>query len=204
MGCLLWVLQMKTDHVLIWLYFDYISLIFRRVVVQMRTRKTRSQMPTRLLHVVKHPLPRRANFRSCWGQRVKVKRARKWSDWVVDCCGNDFICTNNSSCHPDWEPVYHVKISPIRSPVDSLIGPGRCGCNLNSLAPGQFEQILVIDGWGISCEIALTWMSLDFTDDQSTLVQVMAWCRQATSHYLSQCWPRSLSPYDVTRPQWVN
>ena len=32
----------------------------------------------------------------------------------------------------------------------------------------------------------------------------MAWCRQATSHYLSQCWPRSLSPYGVTRPQWVN
>ena len=31
----------------------------------------------------------------------------------------------------------------------------------------------------------------------------MAWCRQATSHYLSQCWPRSLSPYGVTRPQWV-
>ena len=36
------------------------------------------------------------------------------------------------------------------------------------------------------------------------LVQVMAWCRQATSHYLSQCWPRSLSPYGVTRPQWLN
>ena len=32
----------------------------------------------------------------------------------------------------------------------------------------------------------------------------MAWCHQATSHYLSQCWPRSLSPYDVTRPQWIN
>ena len=52
-------------------------------------------------------------------------------------------------------------------------------------------------------EIALLWMSLDFTDDQSTLVQVMAWCRQATSHYLSQCWPRSVSPYGVTRLQWV-
>ena len=84
---------------------------------------------------------------------------------------------------------------------------------INSLAPGKYEsnfrhvifkQILVIDGWGISCEIALIWMSPDFTDDQSTLVQVMAWCRQATSHYLSQCWPRSLSPYGVTRPQWVN
>ena len=33
---------------------------------------------------------------------------------------------------------------------------------------------------------------------------LIAWCRQATSHYLSQCWPRSLSSYGVTRPQWVN
>ena len=72
---------------------------------------------------------------------------------------------------------------------------------VNSLAPGKFDwnfrhvvfkQILVIDGWSISCEIALIWMSLDFTDDQSTLVQVMAWWHQATSYHLSQCWPRSL------------
>ena len=46
-------------------------------------------------------------------------------------------------------------------------------------------------------------MSMDLTDDKSTLVQVVAWCRQATSHYLSQCWPSSMSLYDVTRPQWV-
>ena len=31
----------------------------------------------------------------------------------------------------------------------------------------------------------------------------MAWCRQAPNHYLSQCWPTSLSPYGVTRPEWV-
>ena len=62
----------------------------------------------------------------------------------------------------------------------------------------------MIDSWGISCEITLIWMPLEFTDDQSTLVQVMAWCHQATSHYLSQCWHRSLSPYDITRPQWIN
>ena len=47
-------------------------------------------------------------------------------------------------------------------------------------------------------------MWLDLTDEKSTLVLVMAWCRQATSHYLSQCWPRFMSPYGVTRPQWVN
>ena len=84
---------------------------------------------------------------------------------------------------------------------------------LNSLTPGKckwnfryviFKQILVIGCWGISCEIALIWMSQDFTNDQSILVQVMAWCHQAPSHYLSQCWPRSLSPYGVTMPQWVN
>ena len=61
----------------------------------------------------------------------------------------------------------------------------------------------MIDGWGISCIIALIWMLLDFIDDQSALVQVMAWCHQATSHYLSQYWPRSMSPNGVTRPQWV-
>ena len=44
-------------------------------------------------------------------------------------------------------------------------------------------------------EISLRWMSLDLTDKTSTLVQVMAWCRQVTSHYLSQCWPRYMSPY---------
>ena len=53
------------------------------------------------------------------------------------------------------------------------------------------------------CEIAIRWMPQHLTDHQSTMVQVMAWCRQATSHYLSQCWPGSFSPYDVTRPKWV-
>ena len=28
-----------------------------------------------------------------------------------------------------------------------------------------FKRILMIDGWGICCENALIWMSLDFTDD---------------------------------------
>ena len=32
----------------------------------------------------------------------------------------------------------------------------------------------------------------------------MAWCLQAISHYLSKCWPRSKSPYHITRPYWVN
>ena len=46
--------------------------------------------------------------------------------------------------------------------------------------------ILGTDGYDTSREIALTWTSLDLNDDKSRLVQVMAWCRQATSHYLNQ------------------
>ena len=49
----------------------------------------------------------------------------------------------------------------------------------------------------------IRWMPQDLTYCKSTLVQVMAWCHLATSHYLIQCWPRSLLPYGVTRPQWV-
>ena len=61
----------------------------------------------------------------------------------------------------------------------------------------------VINGQVIPCEITLLWMSLDLSYNKSTLVQVKAWCHQATSHYLNQCWPRSVSPYGVTGPQWV-
>ena len=80
---------------------------------------------------------------------------------------------------------------------------------VHSLAPGRFQRnfrkvifqlILVIDGWS---KIVLKWMPADLTDGKSTLVQVMASCRQVTNRYLNQCWRRSMSPYGVTRPQWV-
>ena len=94
-----------------------------------------------------------------------------------------------------------LEIHQIPSAIFNPLAPGKCEWNFRHVI---FNKILVIDGWGISCEIALIWMSLDFTDDQSTLVQAMAWSCQATSHYLSQYWPSSLSPYGVTRAQWVN
>ena len=31
----------------------------------------------------------------------------------------------------------------------------------------------------------------------------MAWCRQETSHYLSQCWCRSMASYSIAWPKWV-
>ena len=52
-----------------------------------------------------------------------------------------------------------------------------------------FKLILLIDGWSIHCEIVLRWLSQDLNYDKSTLVQVMDWCRQAASHYLSHVDP---------------
>ena len=56
---------------------------------------------------------------------------------------------------------------------------------INSLAPGRFERLR-------NC---LQKMSLDLTNDESTLVQVMAWCHQDNQPLLE--------PIDTT-PQWVN
>ena len=80
---------------------------------------------------------------------------------------------------------------------------------VNSLAPGRgskFERVISEHMSQIKFMSSLfgidsRWMPQNTSDDTSTLVQVMAWCRQATSHYLSQCWPRSMLPYGITRPQ---
>ena len=110
---------------------------------------------------------------------------------------------------------YHFPLRVIKYHNNSFVDVFRkCSVLIffNSLAPGGFENIFQnvffkliswIDTLSNSCETALRSMPQNPSDDKSTLVQVMAWCRQAASHYLSQCCPKSLSPYGVTRPQWV-
>ena len=83
----------------------------------------------------------------------------------------------------------------------NLLAPGRSGFTLKSAI---FNLVLLIGIFTSPYDNAFRWMSWDLSEDKSTLVQVMAWCHQATSHYLSQCWPRPPSPYGVTRAQWVN
>ena len=71
------------------------------------------------------------------------------------------------------------------------LAPERPGCHFKTVI---FNLVLLIGIFTSSNDNALRWMPWHLTDDKSTLVQVMAWCRQATSHYLSQCWPISVSP----------
>ena len=92
----------------------------------------------------------------------------------------------------------HPGVDPLDS-VNSL-APGRSECDSKNVI---FNLLLLIGIFRSSHDNAIRWMPPDLTDDQSTLVQVMAWCRQAASHYLSQCWLSSLSPYGMDRPQCV-
>ena len=81
------------------------------------------------------------------------------------------------------------------------LSSGRSECDFKSVV---FNLASLIGIFRSSYDNAFRWLPLDLTDDMSSLVQVMAWCRQATSRYLSQNWPSSMIPYGVIRPRWVN
>ena len=66
----------------------------------------------------------------------------------------------------------------------------------------QFSNNIQNSTLGTHCDTAPSWMSQNCTNGKWTLAQVTAWCRQETNHYLSQCWPRFMSPYGIIRPQW--
>ena len=77
--------------------------------------------------------------------------------------------------------------------INSLT-PGRCGCNL--------KLIIFISRINIMTISCYTLPSGEY-HKTSTLVQVMAWCYLATTHYLNQYWS-SMIPYTITKPQRVN
>ena len=91
----------------------------------------------------------------------------------------------------------------------------RCCYVINSLHPGRFELnfrwvifklILVIGGWGMTCEIAVRWLPLDLTDDKSTLVHVMSWCRQARCGVVHTNCQRKLKIASLQHPyrSWIS
>ena len=79
----------------------------------------------------------------------------------------------------------------------NLLTPGISGSNFTSVS---FKPISWIDILSTSRKIGLRWMPQNPIDDKSTLVQVMAWCRQATLRG-----PKFTQIYvTIIRPQWVN
>ena len=69
---------------------------------------------------------------------------------------------------------------------------GRCGISSKSVLS---EHELRIQFLSASCDIAPRWMPQNTFDDKSTLDYI------AISHYLNQCWAKSISPHGVT--SWI-
>ena len=62
----------------------------------------------------------------------------------------------------------------------------RCSCDFKLLISRLMSKR---DIFSILCKIDLRWKPQDLTDGYWTLVQVMASCLMAPSHFLCQCWP---------------
>ena len=61
--------------------------------------------------------------------------------------------------------------------------PGTCGGNFKNII---FRLIIQNCSFDIHYEIVLWWMPQNLTNEKATLVKVMAWDGQETSHYLSK------------------
>ena len=119
-----------------------------------------------------------------------------WATLGWKCCMQFLVVQENRPMEmfrPDvlWNMLY-VRINSLSC--------GRCGSDFGNMI---FKLIIQNSTLNNRCEIALRWMLKNINNEMSELVQVMAWCYQAPSHYLSQCWLRFLSPYCITRPQWI-
>ena len=118
-----------------------------------------------------------------------------WNYWVVQY--DEYLVSTVDSVGLVLQHIYAL----LNKAVINSLAPRRSEFNSKDLI---FSLVLLIDIFISSHDNAIWWMPQDLTDDKSTLVQVMAWCHQATSHYLSKCWLSFLSPYGIARPQWVN
>ena len=134
-----------------------------------------------------------------------VKWGRRWRAGMQVCFIIHFYCSTTS--HKKIEDFYfivnltkllvcgkrlHIQEHSRMCAIFRHISGKQYDCfwKVNSLAPGRgvnyFKSIIfniIIQNWiwGNCCEIALGWKPQNFTNEKSILVQVMAWCRQATS-----------------------
>ena len=83
------------------------------------------------------------------GEILKLKYIHFiWRKWISECC--NFVNFVQGLVWCGIGPLTHWPLGNLNEILDMSF----------------FKQILMISGWGISCEIALIWMSLDLNDDQ--------------------------------------
>ena len=110
-----------------------------------------------------------------------------------------------------WSQFLHYPIGSSDNGCTSYWSPGLlhtlgAGAHIKLIGPWQVSKIAYKNDFQMQIWASLSddFPGVEANVPKSTMVQVTAWCRQATSHNLDHCWPRSMSPYDVTRGKWVN
>ena len=133
-------------------------------------------------------------LKSCWDHFGNQKRK-----YVH--CGGKIVSEIGPMLTQTWWMIWFKATEglPKAFSINSLSSE-KYGSNSKSL---YFKPIILENSLSSHREIALRWMPQNLTDQKSTLVQLMAWCLMAPSHYLYQCWLRSLMLYAINRPQWV-
>ena len=124
-----------------------------------------------------------------WSAKLNTWRAKQKGCWVPD---NSFkrIFMYQNCC-------ILIQISQefvLKGLINWLFFPWRSGSDSKNAI---FSLVLLIRIFIFCHHIDIWFMPQDLTNDKSILVEVRDWCRQATSHYLIQCWPSSMSQYGI-------
>ena len=87
-----------------------------------------------------------------------------------------------------------------RGYLQVLLINGRCGSNLQRIISNWLYRIVA---WALTLKLfSCAWYRTSSMINQYFFEHVMVWCRQTAIHCLGQCWPGSMSPNGVNRPEW--
>ena len=75
----------------------------------------------------------------------------------------------------------------------NILASGKCGSNFKSIISYSLCRLFA---WPPAEKMSAGESHKNLNSEQSALVQLMAWCRQATGHYTSQCWASSMTSYE--------
>ena len=113
--------------------------------------------------------------------------------------GFSFLSLYRTECACLWKLIFISMISLATIQLQSATLPGGNGLRHNIAHPQYSPTKTLVQHLNVIQHIVR-----DLKFDISYFEAIFTDCRQSTNHSLSQCWPRSMSPYGITRPQRVN
>ena len=139
---------------------------------------------------------------------LHVLRPLKNPNWehTMEHVGTGYACLHGITCHSAISIIWHTKkFNLVKWGVELKMNWLNWSIPISSGFQFQFNSNSKSFN-SIPIQFMLNWIELIINSNSihELIRALLKWCRQVTSHYLSQCWPRYMSPNGVTRPQWVN